>query len=94
MGTSSGPNTVRRLPRRLRTAASVTDRAAAVASFHGGGLATDQPNSHLQAAKSKAPNNTAAVQLWRIVLLMPSPREFLRLTSPDVPAPWYEHAAN
>ena len=31
------------------------DRVGAVASFHGGGLVTDQPNSpHLQAAKSKA----------------------------------------
>ena len=51
---SSGPNTVRRLPRRLRTAASVSDRVGAVASFHGG-LVTDHPNSpHLQAAKSKA----------------------------------------
>jgi carboxymethylenebutenolidase len=31
------------------------DRIGAVASFHGGGLVTDQPNSpHLQAAKTKA----------------------------------------
>ena len=37
------------------TAAAAPDRVGAVASFHGGGLVTDMPNSpHLQAAKSKA----------------------------------------
>jgi len=37
------------------TAAAMADRVGAVASFHGGGLATDSPNSpHLQAAKTKA----------------------------------------
>ncbi len=42
-------------PIAFRTAAAVPDRVGAVASFHGGGLATDMPNSpHLQAAKSKA----------------------------------------
>jgi carboxymethylenebutenolidase len=42
-------------PIAFRTAASVPDRVGAVASFHGGGLVTDAPNSpHLQAAKSKA----------------------------------------
>ena len=42
-------------PMALRTAAAVPDRVGAVASFHGGGLVTDAPNSpHLQAAKSKA----------------------------------------
>jgi carboxymethylenebutenolidase len=42
-------------PMAFRTAAAVPDRVGAVASFHGGGLATDMPNSpHLQAAKSKA----------------------------------------
>jgi carboxymethylenebutenolidase len=42
-------------PIAFRTAAAVPDRVGAVASFHGGGLVTDQPNSpHLQAAKSKA----------------------------------------
>src|SRR6185295_17304222 len=42
-------------PIAFRTAAAVPDRVGAVASFHGGGLATDAPNSpHLQAAKSKA----------------------------------------
>ena len=42
-------------PMAFRTAAAVPDRVGAVASFHGGGLATDIPNSpHLQAAKSKA----------------------------------------
>jgi carboxymethylenebutenolidase len=42
-------------PMAFRTAAAVSDRVGAVASFHGGGLVTDQPNSpHLQAAKSKA----------------------------------------
>ena len=42
-------------PIAFRTAAAVPDRVRAVASFHGGGLVTDQPNSpHLQAAKSKA----------------------------------------
>jgi carboxymethylenebutenolidase len=42
-------------PIAFRTAAAVPDRVAAVASFHGGGLVTDAPNSpHLQAAKSRA----------------------------------------
>src|SRR4051794_16210135 len=42
-------------PIALRTAAAVPDRVGAVASFHGGGLVTDKPNSpHLQAAKTKA----------------------------------------
>jgi len=42
-------------PIAFRTAAAVPDRVGAVASFHGGGLATDMPNSpHLQAAKTKA----------------------------------------
>src|SRR5450631_2937915 len=42
-------------PMAFRTAAAVPDRVGAVASFHGGGLVTDAPNSpHLQAAKTKA----------------------------------------
>src|SRR5690349_11306471 len=42
-------------PIAFRTAAAVPDRVGAVASFHGGGLVTKEPNSpHLQAAKSKA----------------------------------------
>jgi len=42
-------------PMALRTAAAVPDRVGAVASFHGGGLVTAQPNSpHLQASKTKA----------------------------------------
>ena len=42
-------------PIAFRTAAAVPDRVGAVASFHGGGLATGQPNSpHLQASKTKA----------------------------------------
>src|SRR5689334_17966430 len=42
-------------PIAFRTAAAVPDRVGAVASFHGGGLVTDAPNSpHLQAAKSQA----------------------------------------
>lgn len=42
-------------PIAFRTAAAVPDRVGAVASFHGGGLATDMPNSpHLQASKTKA----------------------------------------
>jgi carboxymethylenebutenolidase len=42
-------------PIAFRTAAAVPDRVGAVASFHGGGLVADAPNSpHLQAAKSKA----------------------------------------
>ena len=42
-------------PIAFRTSAAVPDRVGAVASFHGGGLVTDLPNSpHLQAAKSKA----------------------------------------
>src|SRR5271155_4624082 len=42
-------------PMAFRTAAAVPERVGAVASFHGGGVATDMPNSpHLQAAKTKA----------------------------------------
>jgi carboxymethylenebutenolidase len=42
-------------PMAFRTAAAVPDRVGAVATFHGGGLVTDQPNSpHLEAAKSRA----------------------------------------
>jgi carboxymethylenebutenolidase len=42
-------------PMALRTAAAMPERVGAVASFHGGGLVTDAPNSpHLQAAKTKA----------------------------------------
>lgn len=42
-------------PMAFRTAAAVPARVGAVATFHGGGLVTDQPNSpHLQASQSKA----------------------------------------
>jgi carboxymethylenebutenolidase len=42
-------------PMAFRTAAAVPDRVGAVASFHGGNLVTDMPNSpHLQVAKTKA----------------------------------------
>jgi carboxymethylenebutenolidase len=42
-------------PSAFRTAAAMPDRVGAVATFHGGGLVIDAPNSpHLQAAKSKA----------------------------------------
>jgi carboxymethylenebutenolidase len=42
-------------PFAFRTAAANVDRIGAVATFHGGGLVTQAPNSpHLQAAKSKA----------------------------------------
>ena len=42
-------------PIAFRTAAAMPDRVGAVASFHGGGLVTDQPDSPLlQAAKTKA----------------------------------------
>jgi len=42
-------------PFAFRTAAAMPDRIAAFASFHGGGLVTDSPNSpHLQVAKTKA----------------------------------------
>jgi carboxymethylenebutenolidase len=42
-------------PIAFRTAAAAPDRVGAVASFHGGGLVTDAPDSpHLQAANSKA----------------------------------------
>ncbi len=42
-------------PMAFRTAAAVPDRVGAVATFHGGGLVTDKPDSpHLEAAKSKA----------------------------------------
>jgi carboxymethylenebutenolidase len=41
-------------PMAFRAAAAVPDRVGAVASFHGGGLVTDMPNSpHLQTAKTK-----------------------------------------
>jgi carboxymethylenebutenolidase len=42
-------------PIAFRTAAAVPDRVGAVASFHGGGLVNDTPNSpHLLAAKTRA----------------------------------------
>lgn len=42
-------------PMTFRTAAAMPERVGAVATFHGGGLVTDAPNSpHLQAARSKA----------------------------------------
>src|SRR6187399_957741 len=42
-------------PMAFRTAAAVPDRVGAVASFHGGGLVANGPNSpHLQASKTKA----------------------------------------
>jgi carboxymethylenebutenolidase len=42
-------------PIAFRTAAAVPDRVGAVASFHGGGLVTREPNSpHLQASRTKA----------------------------------------
>ncbi len=42
-------------PIAFRTSAAVPDRVGAVASFHGGGLVTNSPNSpHLEAAKTKA----------------------------------------
>jgi len=42
-------------PFAFRTAAAEPGRIGAVATFHGGGLVTDMPNSpHLQAAKTKA----------------------------------------
>jgi carboxymethylenebutenolidase len=42
-------------PMAFRTAAAMPDRIGAVASFHGGGLVTDMPNSpHLQAAGAQA----------------------------------------
>jgi carboxymethylenebutenolidase len=42
-------------PMAFRTAAAMPDRVGAVASFHGGGLVTNNPNSpHLQASKTKA----------------------------------------
>jgi carboxymethylenebutenolidase len=42
-------------PIAFRTAAAVPDRVGAIASFHGGGLVTNMPNSpHLQASKTKA----------------------------------------
>ena len=42
-------------PMAFRTAVAMPDRVGAVASFHGAGLVTDQPNSpHLQASKTKA----------------------------------------
>ena len=42
-------------PMAFRTAAAVPGRVGAIASFHGGGLVTTDPNSpHLQASKTKA----------------------------------------
>jgi carboxymethylenebutenolidase len=41
-------------PMAFRTAAAMSDRVGAVASFHGGGLVTNMPNSpHLQTSKTK-----------------------------------------
>ena len=42
-------------PIAFRTAAAMPNRVGAIASFHGGGLVTDMPNSpHLQASQTKA----------------------------------------
>jgi len=42
-------------PMAFRTAAAVPDRVGAIASFHGGGLVTNDPSSpHLQASRTKA----------------------------------------
>ncbi|MES1227753.1 MAG: dienelactone hydrolase family protein [Armatimonadota bacterium] len=42
-------------PMAFRTAYAVSDRVGAVATFHGGGLVTDKPNSpHLEASQTKA----------------------------------------
>lgn len=42
-------------PMAFRTSAAIPSRIGAVATFHGGGLVTDKPNSpHLEAATSKA----------------------------------------
>ena len=42
-------------PMAFRTAAAMPDRVGAVATFHGGGLVTDKPNSpHLEASKTMA----------------------------------------
>jgi carboxymethylenebutenolidase len=42
-------------PMAFRTAAAMPDRVGAVATFHGGGLVSDKPNSpHLQASKTHA----------------------------------------
>jgi carboxymethylenebutenolidase len=42
-------------PMAFRTAAAMPDRVGAVATFHGGGLVTDKPDSpHLEAARSHA----------------------------------------
>jgi carboxymethylenebutenolidase len=42
-------------PMAFRTAVAMPDRVGAVATFHGGGLVTDMPNSpHLEAAKTHA----------------------------------------
>jgi len=42
-------------PMAFHTAAAMSERIGAVATFHGGGLVTNQPNSpHLEAAQSKA----------------------------------------
>jgi carboxymethylenebutenolidase len=42
-------------PMAFRTSAAMPDRVGAVATFHGGGLVTDMPNSpHLEASKSHA----------------------------------------
>ena len=42
-------------PMAFRTASAMSDRVGAVASFHGGGLVTNMPNSpHLQTSRTKA----------------------------------------
>jgi hypothetical protein len=50
-------------PIAFRTAAAVPDRVGAAASFHGGGLVTDMPNSpHLQAAKPRRNSSSRLLQ--------------------------------
>jgi carboxymethylenebutenolidase len=82
-------------PIAFRTAAAVPDRVGAVASFHGGGLVTDMPNSpHLQASKTRRssssrsrPTTTSARRTRRTCCATRSRRRSCRPRSRCTPAP-------
>jgi carboxymethylenebutenolidase len=72
-------------PLSFQTAGAVPGRIGAVASFHGGGLVTDQPNSpHLLLPKTRAEYLSSSPRTTTSAT--PSPRRSSRPPSPP-PAP-------
>src|SRR6185503_20212971 len=81
-------------PIAFRTSAAVPARVGAVASFHGGGLVTDQPNSpHLQASKTSAQFLFAAIAIRNCALVFDACRCGLFGWSVTRPPPWNDATA-